>query len=195
MIPGSVVKIRLKGIEQMPGTDLWSLGYEHAIIVILTDPDLGEAFREGLDEVKRRCTRGGKIADIRIVRSLPEGDIIKELRDDPIKVHIALAVGMGGEVDGYAIDKTGEIRAMIQIEATQKILIGFPGATVLCHDHTRNDLQNFSWAQERTDFKLGLAHPTFGGRPGNPREIIGPTRYYYRLQGLGGASRRLSPSC
>ena len=179
----------------MPGADLWGLGYEHAIIAILTDPDLGEACREGLNEVKRRCTRGGKIADIRIVRPLPEGDIVNELRDDPVEVHIALAVGMGGEIHGDAIHKAGEIRAMVQIETTQKILIGFPGATVLRHDYPRDDLQNFSWAQERADFELGLAHPTFGGRLCNPREIIGPTRYYYRLQRLGGASRLLSLRC
>jgi hypothetical protein len=53
---------------------------------------------------------------------------------------------MGGEIDGYAINKTGKIRAMVQVEAAQKILIGFPGATVLRHDYAGHNLQDFSRA-------------------------------------------------
>jgi hypothetical protein len=146
MIPGTIVIICFKGVEQMPGAELRRLGHEHAIIVVLADPDFGETCREGLDEVKRRRAGRGKIADIRIVRPLPESDIVNELRDDPIEVHIALAVGMGGEIDGYAVNKTGEIRAMVQIKAAQKILIGFAAPTVLRHGYARHDLQDFSWA-------------------------------------------------
>src|SRR5262249_37590342 len=146
-------------------------------IVVLADPHFGEPLREGLDEVKRRRAGGGKIPDIRIVRPLPEGDIINELWNDPIQIHIALAVGMGGEIDGYAIDKTGEIRAMIEIEAAQKILIGFPGATVLRHNHARHDFQDFPRPEKRPGFELDLPYPPFRSRPGNPREIISSTRY------------------
>jgi hypothetical protein len=130
----------------MARTEWRRLGDQDAIIVILADADFDEAFREGLDEVKRRCTGGGKIADIRIVRALPEGDVVNEFRDDPIEVHIALTMGVRGEIDGYAINKTGKICAMVQIETAQKILIGFPGATVLRHGYAGNNLQDFSRA-------------------------------------------------
>ena len=146
MIPGPIVKIRLKGVEQMPGADLGGLGDEDAIIVVLAYPDLSEAGRESLDEVKRRRTGRGKIANICIIRPLPERDIVNELWNDPVQVHVALAVGMGREIDRDTINKTGEIRAMVEIEATQKILISFPAATVLRHDHARHDLQHFSRA-------------------------------------------------
>jgi hypothetical protein len=96
--------------------------------------------------VKRCCTSRGKIANIRIVRPLPERHIVNELWNEPVQVHIALAVGMGRKIDRDAINKTGKIRTMVQIEATQKILIGFPGATVLGHDHTRHDLEHFCGA-------------------------------------------------
>src|SRR5262249_9329536 len=143
MIPGPIVKLRLKGIEQMAGAEPGGLGHQDTVKVILADPDLGEAFREGFDEVKRRGAGGGKIPDIGIVRPLPKGDIVHELWDDPIQVHIALAVGMGGYVDRDTINKTGEIRAMVQIKTAQEILIGFPAATVLRHSDARDNLQDF----------------------------------------------------
>jgi hypothetical protein len=99
----------------MPGADLRSLRHQDAIKVVLAYPNFGKAFREGLDKVKSRRAGGRKITDICIVRPLPERDIVHEFRDDPVEVHIALAVGVGGEIDGYAIHKTGEIRAMVQI--------------------------------------------------------------------------------
>src|SRR5713101_8005705 len=96
MVPWSIVKIRLKGVEQMARTKLRRLGDEDAIIVVLAYPNFGKTFRKGLDEVKIGGTSGGKIADIRIVRSLPEVDIVHELWNEPIEVHIALAMGMRG---------------------------------------------------------------------------------------------------
>ena len=42
MIPRPIVKIRLKGVEQMPGADLGSLGDEDAIIVVLAYPNFGK---------------------------------------------------------------------------------------------------------------------------------------------------------
>src|SRR5262249_46455231 len=157
--------------------------------------DLGETLREGLDEVKRCRADRGKITHICIVWSLPEGHIVNELWDEPIQVHIALSMGMSGEIDRDAIHKTGEIRTMIQIKTAQKILVGFAAATVLRHDYARHDLQNLSWAEQRPGFELLLTNPTFRRRLGNAREIICPTRYYNRLQGLGGARRRLLLSC
>jgi hypothetical protein len=55
-------------------------------------------------------------------------------------------MGMGRKIDRDTINKTGEIRAMVQIETAQKILIGFPRATVLRYDQTRYDLEHFSRA-------------------------------------------------
>jgi len=117
MIPGSIVKIRLKGVEQMARAELRGLGDQDAIIVILTDSDLSKTFRQGLDEVKIGRASGGKIANIRIVRPLPEVDIVHEFWDDPVEVHIALPVGMRGEIDRDAIDTRGEIGAVIEIKA------------------------------------------------------------------------------
>src|SRR5262249_31838443 len=42
MIPGPIVKLRLKGIEQMAGAEPGGLGHQDTVKVILADPDLGE---------------------------------------------------------------------------------------------------------------------------------------------------------
>jgi hypothetical protein len=86
---------------------------------------------------------------------------------------------MRGYIDRDAIDTRGEISPVVQIKATQEILIGFPAPTVLGDDHARHDLQDFAWTYKWPRFELGLAHPTFGGRPGNPREIISPAGHDY----------------
>ena len=78
----------------MAGAELWSLGHQDMIKVILTYPDFDEPPREGLDEVKICRADRGKIADIRIVRPLPEVDIVYEFWNESIQVHIALTVSM-----------------------------------------------------------------------------------------------------
>jgi len=166
----------------MAGAELWSLGHQDMIKVILTYPDFDEPPREGLDEVKIGGASGGKITHIRIVRPFPEGHIVHELRNDPIEVHIALAVGVRGQINGDAIDTRGKVGAMVEIKATQEILIGFPAATVLRHGDAGDDFQDFAWAEHWPGFELCLAHPTLRGRPGNPREIISSAGDDHRFQ-------------
>ena len=189
VIPGAIIKIRLKGIEQRAWANLRGVGDEDAIIVVLAYPDFGEPFWQRLEEVKRGGAGGGKISDIGIVGPLPEVDIVNEFGNNPIQVHIALAVGMRGEIDRDTVDKTGEIRAMVEIETAQKVLIGFPSATVLCHDHARHDFQDFSRAEHRPGFELDLADTPLRGRTSNPREIIGAAGNHDRFQDHGEISR------
>ena len=59
---------------------------------------------------------GRKIANVGIIRSLPEVHVVHDLWNDPIQVHIALAMGMCGEIHGHAIDARRKIGPMVQVE-------------------------------------------------------------------------------
>ena len=60
-----------------------------------------------------------------------------------------MTMGMRRQIDRYAIDGRQEVRAMVQIEAAQKVLVGFAIARVLGHDQSRNPLQHIGRAQHR----------------------------------------------
>ena len=73
---------------------------------------------------------------------------------------------------------------MIEIIATQKVLIGFPLAAMLCDDETGHNFQRFGGTRERPRIDLFAAHGLFTGsrgRSGGNRSLgiwfsIGPRR-------------------
>ncbi len=68
---------------------------------------------------------GGEIARVGVVRTLAIAETLDQLGDEEIQVRVALAVGVGGQVDRYTVDRGGEVRAVIEIEAAQEILVRF----------------------------------------------------------------------
>ena len=90
---------------------------------------------------------GGEIALIGEVRPLADIDRLHQLRDQEIDIGIALAVAMGRHVDRHAVDGDGEIRAVVEIEAAQKILVGFALAGMLGHDQARHDFEHLAGAR------------------------------------------------
>jgi hypothetical protein len=72
------------------------------------------------------------------VRSLANVDRLHQLRNQEIDIGIALAVAMGRHVHRHAVDGNGEVRAMVEVEAAQKILVGFALAGMLGHDQARH---------------------------------------------------------
>ena len=59
---------------------------------------------------------------------------------------------MGRHVHRHAGDIDGKVGAVIQIEAAQKILVGFAVPAVLGNDQARNVLEDFSRTQSRRGF-------------------------------------------
>jgi len=62
-----------------------------------------------------------------------------------------LAVCERRHVDWRTCDRHREIAAVIEVEAAQKVLIGFSLAAVLRDDHTRYSLEHLGLSHERTD--------------------------------------------
>src|SRR5208283_4179666 len=88
----------------------------------------------------------------------------------------------------HAVKENGEICAVVEIEATKKILVGLAAAGVLRNDDTGNRLQNFSRTKNRTFLDFRCAHRSLGGGLGNSNEAIRPALHAYG--GAHGAHRQ-----
>ncbi len=58
-------------------------------------------------------------------------------------------MGVGAEIDRHALDAGREVRAVVEIEAAQVILVSLAPAGVGGDDHARHGLQDFGGAQDR----------------------------------------------
>src|SRR5208282_1505444 len=107
---------------------------------------------------------------------------LDKLRDDGVHIGVALAVRVRGQVQRHTVEENGDIRAMVEIEAAKKILVGLAAARVLRDDETGKRLQNLSRAKQRTIFEFLCTHRYLAGRIGNSDKVILPA-----LHGYGGA--------
>jgi hypothetical protein len=66
---------------------------------------------------------------------------------------------------GHAVDGNGQIRAMVEIEAAQEILVGFTLAGMLGDDQAGHDFQRFANPREGNSihFSAADAHGAGGG--------------------------------
>ncbi len=98
------------------------------------------------------------------------------------------------EVQRHVVKENGEIRTVVEIEATKKILVGLTAAGVLRDDDAGNGLQNFSRTKNGTVLNFLCAHGSLGSGIGNADKIILPALHVHgRTDGSycqGDAQRR-----
>ena len=94
-------------------------------------------------------TDRGEIAFVGEVRPLADVDRTYQLRNQEIQVGVSLPVRVGAHVDRHTVDRNRQIGTVIQVKATQKILVGFAIPAVLRHHQSRNGLKNFARARHR----------------------------------------------
>ena len=92
---------------------------------------------------------GSEIALVGKVRPFADIDRLHQFRDQKVEIGITLAVAMGAHVDRHVVDSDGEIGAVVEIEAAQKILVGFALAAMLGHDQPRHDFQQLADPRRR----------------------------------------------
>src|SRR5918994_351890 len=71
-----------------------------------------------------------------------------------MKVGIALAMGMADDIDRDAIDKYGEVRAMVGVKATEENLIALAAAVMLADDQPRRQPKHVAWSVGRAKFQI-----------------------------------------
>ena len=89
----------------------------------------------------------GEVALVGEVRPLADADRADQFGNEEVQVRIALAVAMGAHVDRHAVDRDGEIGAVVEVEAAQEILVRFAFAAVLGDDQAGRRFQHFAGAR------------------------------------------------
>ncbi|MBH0201784.1 MAG: hypothetical protein HP496_05660 [Nitrospira sp.] len=57
------------------------------------------------------------------------------LRDDEVEVRVALSMRIGSQVDRHPIKEETDVRPMVCVEASKKVLIGFPRSARMLNGH------------------------------------------------------------
>ncbi len=142
IVPGAIIGVGLARDEQGAVANSGGGDAESAAITEAADRQR----RHGPDAVEQadmHRPHRGKVAFVGEIRSLADVDRADQFGDQEIQVGISLAVGVGAHIDRHAVDRDGEIGAVIEIETAQEILVGLAVPAVLGDDQTRHDFERF----------------------------------------------------
>ena len=165
-VPRAVIFVGLEGCEQRALADRGRARRQPTPIAKTAGGHFGDVLRQLVDIVDADSARGSEIALIGEVRSLADIDRLHQFRNQKVDIGIALAVAMGRHVDRHAVDGDGEIGAVVEIEAAQKILVGFALAGMLGHDQARHDFQQLADPRRRPRVEFLAADADLAGRGG-----------------------------
>ena len=143
-VPRTIISDALEGREQRTRAHGRRSRRQRAAVAKAAERQFGDILRQPVDGVDGNGTRGGEVALVGEVRPFADVHRLHQLRNQEIDIGIALPVAVGRHVDRHAVDADGQIGAVVEIEAAQKILVGFALAGMLGHDQPRHHLQRFA---------------------------------------------------
>ena len=130
---------------------------------------------------------GREVAVLRVVRTLAKLHAAHQLRDQEVRIRVALGVRVRGHVDRNAGDRLREVEAVIEVEPAQVVLVGLALAAVLADDHARYGFQNLGGPVDRTDGQLRRGDRAFAARRRHADEVSAGFSISARLRNVRGA--------
>ena len=79
---------------------------------------------------------------LRRVRALEDAHGVDELRDDEVRVCVAVAVVVARVVDGDAVDRELEVLPLVRVEAAEEHLLGVAGAALVREEKAGGELED-----------------------------------------------------
>ena len=137
----------------------------------------GELVRQGVEVVDVESARRAEVADLREVRPLLVAHLADEFRDEQIEVGVALAVRVRGHVDRHAVERGGEVGAVVEVEAAQVKLVRFPATGMLRDDDAGDGLDDLADALKRTPRELLRADHAFIRGSGRADQAVRAARH------------------
>jgi hypothetical protein len=108
------------------------------------------------------ASRDSEVALLARVRSLEDADGVNELRDDEVRVRVAVAVVVARVVDGDTVDRELEILTLVRVEAAQEDLLGVSRAPSLGEEKPGRQLERVGRIRSRDRAKLADGHIVVG---------------------------------
>ena len=105
-----------------------------------------------------------EVALVGEIGSLADQNTADCLRHQPVEVCVTLTMGMRAHVDRHVIDVDGHVGAVVEIVATQEVLVGFALAAVLRDDQSGGRLEDFARARRGACIHLGSRNGDLAGQ-------------------------------
>ena len=121
------------------------------------EPALGEA------ELVVRAPRDGEVALVRIERPLDHAQRLDQLRDDEVRVGVAVAVEVPALVDGDAADGELDVLPLARVEAAHEHLLGVPLAAFVGEQDAGRELEEIGRVRVRQIGELADRDLEVGG--------------------------------
>ena len=160
--PRPVVGDSLGGDEHVTLKDLGRADLEQPLVAEAASRETCRA-RRGVLQADGKRAGVAEIADVGEEGALADVERIDGLRHEEVQVGIALAVGVGAQVDRHVVDGDRNVGAVIEIEAAQEILVGLAFAAVLRHRQAGRRFKEFARARDRTRVEIVPAHRHLAG--------------------------------
>ena len=172
--PRPVVVEQLQAIEQIAAAHFRRAGEQAAHIAMTAQSHLRQRRLHPAEIVDMRRPGRREIAFLGEIRPLAEADAVDQLGDQEIEIGVALAVGMGRHIDRHAADISGEIGAVVEVEAAQEILVRLAVAGVLGDDQAGHHFQRFAGAQDGHGEQALAGDHAFAAGRGDAFQIFSP---------------------
>ena len=171
--PGAVEMFAFEGRDHVAVGD-WPGHRRHAAkISKAAEGNLGHVVVELVDIIHLHRAGRGEIPQIGEVGTLLVFHAAQQFRDHEIEIGVALAMTLRRHVDGHVVDGNRDVRAVVEVEATQIILVGLPLAAVLRDDQSGHVFQKLAGAVGRSRRQLLWKHSALGRRVGRSRQTRG----------------------
>ena len=120
----------------------------------ISGADAHDRLRQRVHVSDRRRACGREVALLGEVRALRELHPADQLRHQDVEIGIALTVAVRRHIHRHPRERRREVGAVIEVEAAQVVLIGFPLAAVLRDHDAWNGLEHFASAHDRPRIEL-----------------------------------------
>ena len=170
--PRTVVVIQFDCRQHRPVGQLRRRSRERPGPGVAADADTRHRSIEPIEVVDVGSADGREIPLVGEVRPLLELHAAHELGDDKAEVRVALRVRTRWRVHGHTDDGRGEVGSVIEVEAPQVVLVGFPFPAVLADDQSGHRLEDLADAHHGPYFELTSRDRTLAGGRCNPHQAF-----------------------
>ena len=95
-----------------------------------------------------------EVADVGPVRSFADIQSAHGFGNEPVEIGVALAMGVGRQIDRYVVPECCQVGAVIEIPAAQVILIGLAGVGVHDHHQAGCRFEDFARPRDRPSVEI-----------------------------------------
>jgi len=159
---GPVVMLELAGLEQLAIAQRLGAGGEQARKTIHADRT-AQLIGYGVAIADVDRSHRAEIADGGIIGTFRVGDTIGQLRNHEVQIGVALTVRMRRLVDRHAVDRGGEVGAVVQIVSAHDELVGLALAAVERDDQAGYGLEELSRTICRRELQFLVVDDAFAG--------------------------------